>query len=68
MIHDNNCDFENFEKRWKNGWYHDFVDSLHVHNSKGCLQNFEKYDPTGYPAHMQWREEQKEKYLFGEKP
>ena len=106
MIHDNNCDFENFEKntddylscdvqwlmfskgyvlhqdsfewvkkdsienyeqRWKNGWYHAFVDSVHVHNSKGCLKNFEKYDPKGYAKHMEWRKGQKEKYLFGAK-
>tara|TARA_R110002096_G_scaffold41770_2_gene112755 strand:+ start:1413 stop:1703 length:291 start_codon:yes stop_codon:yes gene_type:complete len=87
MIHNNNCDFENFdentddyiscdvqwlmfskgyvlkqngmnwvkkdneqnyEEKWKNGEYNDFVDNCHIHNSKGCLKNYEKYDPKGY--------------------
>jgi|TARA_B110000438_G_scaffold46694_1_gene46866 hypothetical protein len=107
LIHDNNCDFENFEKntddclscdvQWlmfskgyvlydggdmewhkpediencqekiENCQVLTFTDVDHLHNSEGCLKNFEKYDPKGYAKHMEWRKEQKEKYLFGAK-
>lgn len=49
---------ENYKEKWENGYFHEFVDNVHLHNSKNCLKNYEKYDPKGYAVHMEWRESQ----------